>query len=142
MPDETFAMEWVCREAEAATLAAGIEAEGGRVTGTAPFAPDAAEVDHFADPQFDPLLALTLVLGVPLALRLLRRAVADLRGRTGTVLIFDLSGDTPQARHVPLEDARVVIVKGKDGQEIFDPANVGGIEAAFLDLAKRFPTQS
>jgi hypothetical protein len=138
MPDDVFEIDWICREAAAQEFAAAISADGGSVRGTAPFTPSPGEIDLFADPQFDPLLAVTVVLGLPLCLRVIRRMVADLRGERGTALVLDLSGERPEARHVPLGDARVVIVRGKDGQQVFDPENIGGIESAFTELARSF----
>jgi hypothetical protein len=138
MPDDLFEIDWICREAAAAKFTDAIAADGGSVRGTAPFTPSPEEVDLFADPQFDPLLAITVMLGLPLCLRMLRRAVADLRGERGTALVLDLSGERPEARHVPLGDARLVIVKGRDGQQVFDPENIGGIESAFTELARNF----
>jgi hypothetical protein len=109
----TVAVEWVCSEGLASEFGARLRADGGEVTGTEPFVPNAEEPDLHADAQLDPLVIVSTVFAFGLLMRYIRELVSDLKGRE--IALIDLSGEKPQLRRIRLDRKTTrVIVKAAD----------------------------
>lgn len=105
--------EFVVYEGELAAWLNALGAPGSITHKERPFIPKAEELDRFADAQFEPLMVITVGIGVTVLVQQVLNLVDRLRGEE--VLVVDTTQRPIQVRRVPKGKASEIAFVHKGG---------------------------